>query len=38
MIDQPGNNGPFPDATEISRSKADIAEVSQNLITDFLAR
>ena len=38
MIDQPGNNGSFPDATEISRSMADIAEVSQNLITDFLAR
>ena len=38
MIDQPGNNGSFPDATEISCSMADIAEVSQNLITDFLAR
>ena len=38
MIDQPGNNGSFPDATEISRSMADIAEVSQNLIPDFLAR
>ena len=38
MIDQPGNNGSFPDATEISRSMANIAEVSQNLITDFLAR
>jgi len=38
MIGQPGNNGSFPDATEISCSMADIAEVSQNLITDFLAR
>jgi len=38
MIDQPWNNGSFPDATEISCSMADIAEVSQNLITDFLAR
>ena len=38
MIDQPGNNGSFPDATEISCPMVDIAEVSQNLITDFLAR
>ena len=38
MIDQPGTNGSFPGAAEISRSMADIAEASQNMITDFLAR
>jgi len=38
MSDQQGTNASFPDPAEISRSMADIAKVSQNLIADFLAR
>ena len=38
MNDQPGTKGPFPDGREISQTMADIAESSQKLVADFLAR
>jgi len=38
MNDQPGTNGPTPDAAELSRSMSEIAETSQRLITEFLAK
>jgi len=38
MNDQPGINGPSPDGDEFSRSMSEIAETSQRLITEFLAR
>ncbi len=43
MNDQPGNeqpgaNGPIKDAAAISRSMAEIAETSQRLVAEFLAR
>jgi polyhydroxyalkanoate synthase len=38
MNDQPGNDGGKPDIAQISRSMAEIAETSQRLISEFLAR
>ena len=38
MSDQPGPTGPSLDATEFSRSMAEIAETSQKLVADFLTR
>ena len=38
MNDQQGPPGPSLDATEFSRSMAEIAETSQKLVTDFLTR
>ena len=38
MNDQQGPTGPSLDATEISRSMAEIAETSQKLVADFLTR
>ena len=38
MNDQPGTNVPSPDTGEFSRSMNEIAETSQRLITEFLAR
>ncbi|MFQ5763612.1 MAG: class I poly(R)-hydroxyalkanoic acid synthase, partial [Rhodospirillales bacterium] len=38
MNDQPGTTGPFPDPSTISRSVAEIAESSQRLVAEFLAR
>jgi polyhydroxyalkanoate synthase len=38
MNDQPGTKGPFPDTQEISQSMAEIAESSQKLVADFIAR
>ncbi len=38
MNDQPGTRGPSPATDEFSRSMSEIAETSQRLITEFLAR
>ena len=38
MTDQPGNDSAKPDAAEISQSMAEMAETSQRLISEFLAR
>lgn len=38
MNDQPGTNGPFPDTAEISNAMTEMAETSQKLVAEFLAR